>query len=133
MLRPWRTPRKSVTTWIYKIAVNECYDYLRKQKVRKATLLADLSEEEAARVENLDVMGQAGVASPERQHELRELVAKLLARLNSEDRILLILKEIEGYSVKEVAAIMNLNDNTVKVRLFRARQALLSALARKRV
>lgn len=125
--------QSAVATWIYKIAVNECYDHLRKQKVRKATILADLSEEESARIENLDVQGQAGVASLERQVELRELAGKLLARINAEDRILLVLKEIEGYSVREVAQILSLNENTVKVRLFRARQALLSALEKKRV
>ncbi|MGH9482336.1 MAG: RNA polymerase sigma factor [Terriglobales bacterium] len=125
--------QSGVSTWIHKIAVNECYDHLRKLKVRKAVILADLSEDEAARIENLDVHGQAGGATPERQHQVRELAEKLLARLDSEDRILLVLKEIEGYSVREVAAILKLNENTVKVRLFRARQALLSALARKRV
>lgn len=125
--------QSAVATWIYKIAVNECYDYLRKQKVRRSTILADLSEEEAARVQNLDVQGLAGVASLEREVELRELAGKLLARVNAGDRVLLILKEIEGYSVREVAEILGLNENTVKVRLFRARQALLSALERRRV
>ncbi|HUX67106.1 MAG TPA: sigma-70 family RNA polymerase sigma factor [Terriglobales bacterium] len=125
--------QSAVATWIYKIAVNECYDYLRKQKVRKATILADLSEEESARVENLDVLAHAGIAGPERQLEMRELANKLLARLDSEDRVLLVLKEIEGYSVREVAQILSLNENTVKVRLFRARQALLAAVERKRI
>ncbi len=125
--------QSAVATWIYKIAVNECYDHLRKQKVRRATILADLSEEESAWIENRDVAGEAGMAGLERQVELRELAGKLLARLNTDDRVLLVLKEIEGYSVREVAQILNLNENTVKVRLFRARQALLGALARKRI
>ncbi len=125
--------QSAVATWIYKITVNECYDHLRKQKVRRATILADLSEEESAWIENLDVAGLAGVAGLERQVEMRELAGKLLARLSPEDRVLLVLKEVEGYSVREVAQILSLNENTVKVRLFRARQALLAALARKRI
>lgn len=123
----------AVGTWIYKIAVNECYDHLRKQKVRKTSILADLSEDEAARVENCDVSGLAGAASLGRQIEVRDLAEKLLARLSPEDRVLLVLKEVEGYSVKEIAEITSLNENTVKVRLFRARQALVTALRRKRV
>ncbi|MGH9415066.1 MAG: RNA polymerase sigma factor [Terriglobales bacterium] len=125
--------QSAVSTWIYKIAVNECYDHLRKMKVRRATIMADLSEEESARVENLDVAGRSGMASPERQMEMRELAAKLMARLTAEDRTLLVLKEIEGYSVRETAEILGMNENTVKVRLFRARRALLAALERKQV
>src|SRR6185437_1621326 len=123
----------AVSTWIYKIAVNECYDHLRKLRVRKATILADLSEDEAAWVENRDVHGLAGIASLERRVEMKDLAEKLLARLAPEDRILLVLKEVQGHSVREVAEMLDLNENTVKVRLFRARRALLSAWKKKRV
>lgn len=125
--------RSAVATWIYKIAVNECYDHLRKQKVRKAVLLADLSEQEAARVENLDVAGLSGAPGLERKAEMRELASKLLATVSAEDRILLVLKEVEGYSVEEVAGMVGLNENTVKVKLFRARQKLLARIKRKRL
>ena len=122
--------QSSVATWVYKIAVNECYDHLRKQKVRKVAILADLSLEESARIENSAL---AASASLESRIAERELAAKLLARLDLDDRVLLVLKEIEGYSVHEVAEILGLNENTVKVRLFRARQALLDALKKNRV
>lgn len=123
--------QSAVGTWIYKITVNECYDHLRKQKVRKVAILADLSEEESARIENVDTALYAGSPGLESQIALRELAGKLLARLDLEDRILLVLKEIEGYSVREVAEILGLNENTAKIRLFRARQALLAALHRR--
>lgn len=125
--------QSAVGTWIYKISVNECYDHLRRQKSRKTTLLADLTEDEAARVENLDVLGQAGVAGLGREVEMRELAEKLLQRVSPEDRVLLVLKEVEGYGVAEVAAILGMNENTVKVRLFRARQSMLTAIRRRRV
>ncbi|MGH9468046.1 MAG: RNA polymerase sigma factor [Terriglobales bacterium] len=123
--------QSAVSTWIYKITVNECYDHLRKQKVRHAKILADLSEQEAAWIENHDPGD--GAPSLARQVETRELADKLLARVAVDDRVLLVLKEVEGYAVREVAAIMGLNENTVKVRLFRARQALVSAWRKKRV
>src|SRR5437762_10361366 len=44
--------RSSLITWIYKITVNECFDYLRKKKVRKLVYESDLSEDEVRRVEN---------------------------------------------------------------------------------
>src|ERR1700682_2904369 len=44
--------RSSLITWIYKITVNECFDYLRKRKVRKLVYESDMSEDEVRRVEN---------------------------------------------------------------------------------
>src|ERR1700751_2080419 len=44
--------RSSLITWIYKITVNECFDYLRKRKVRKLVYETDMSEDEVRRVEN---------------------------------------------------------------------------------
>lgn len=132
--------RSAVATWIYKIAVNECYDYLRKQRVRRAVLLADLPEEEAARIANLDPAAQPGpawgMAAPvalARQVETREIAAKLLAAVSPEDRILLVMKEVQGHSIQELAEILGLNENTVKVKLFRARQRLLAMVKRKRL
>src|SRR6266516_6082138 len=46
--------RSSLITWIYKITVNECFDYLRKRKVRKLVYESDLSEDEVRRVENAE-------------------------------------------------------------------------------
>lgn len=125
--------QSSVATWIHKITVNECYDHLRRQKVRKVAILADLSEDESARVENFDWAATEGALNLEGQIALRELTDKLLARLSPEDRILLVLKEVRGYSIREVAAILELNENTAKIRLFRARQALLAAMKRRLV
>jgi len=46
--------RSSLVTWIYKITVNECFDYLRKKKVRKLVYESDFSEEDAQRMQNTD-------------------------------------------------------------------------------
>src|SRR5450631_4734216 len=46
--------RSSLLTWIYKITVNECYDYLRKKKVRKLVYESDFSEEDSQRMEASD-------------------------------------------------------------------------------
>jgi len=54
----------------------------------------------------------------------------LLARLPEEERMLLLLKEVEGHSVEELAEMTGINENTIKVKLFRARQKLLKAAQR---
>jgi RNA polymerase sigma-70 factor, ECF subfamily len=61
----------------------------------------------------------------------RQRVEKLLECLDERDRMMLILKEVEGFAVEEIAEILDINANTVKVRLFRARRRIVSE-ARKR-
>src|SRR6202051_268585 len=111
--------RSSLITWIYKITVNECYDYLRKKKVRKLVYESDLSEDEVRRVENSE---PAIDKKPAIDTDLarRDYLLKLLGRVSEEERALLMLKEVEGYSVEELADMMSMNENTIKVKLFRA-------------
>ena len=52
----------------------------------------------------------------------------LLGAVSEEDRILLTLKEVEGLSLKELEGIYHVNENALKVRLFRARQRVLKSL-----
>ena len=121
--------RSSLITWIYKITVNECFDYLRKKKVRKLVYESDLSEDEVRRVENtepsVDRQPAADVTLARRDY-----VIKLLARVSEEERNLLMLKEVEGRSVEELAEITGMNENTIKVKLFRARQKLVKVAQR---
>jgi RNA polymerase sigma-70 factor (ECF subfamily) len=126
--------RSSLLTWIYKITVNECYDYLRKKRVRKLVYESDFSEEDALQMENSGAAVEDGPAIDETLAQ-RDLVLKLLARVSVEDRNLLLLKEVQGHSVEELAGMTGMNENTIKVKLFRARQKLLKAaqrLAKKR-
>jgi len=63
----------------------------------------------------------------QRQKQVKELVDSLLGAVSEQDRILLTLKEVEGLSLKELEKIYSVNENALKVRLFRARQRVLSA------
>jgi RNA polymerase sigma-70 factor (ECF subfamily) len=121
--------RSSLLTWIYKITVNECYDYLRKKRVRKLVYESDFSEDDAQRMEASEpAVDQA--APVDKQLAQRDLVMKLLAKVSEEDRSLILLKEVEGHSVEELASMTGLNENTIKVKLFRARQKLVKAAHR---
>ena len=118
--------RSSLITWVYKITVNECYDYLRKQKVRKLVYESDLAESDARTLENSEL---AVEKSPpvDRRTERRDYLMKLLSKVSEEERLLLVQKEVEGLTVEELARMTGLNENTVKVKLFRARQKLVKA------
>jgi RNA polymerase sigma-70 factor (ECF subfamily) len=60
----------------------------------------------------------------------RDLAVKLLSKVSDEDRSLILLKEVEGHSVEELAQMTGMNENTIKVKLFRTRQKLLKAAQR---
>lgn len=119
--------RSSLLTWIYKITVNECYDYLRKKKVRKLVYESDFSEDDSTGMERSEPDPTQPI---DMRLAKRDLVIKLLAKVSPEDRQLMMLKEVEGHSVEELAALTGMNENTIKVKLFRARQKLLKAAQR---
>jgi RNA polymerase sigma-70 factor (ECF subfamily) len=121
--------RSSLLTWIYKITVNECYDYLRKRRVRKLVYESDFSAEESLLMENSQPAADRQPAI-DTQLAQRDFVLKLLAKVSEEDRNLMMLKEVEGHSVEELAGMTGMNENTIKVKLFRARQKLLKAAQR---
>ena len=117
--------RAAFSTWLYKITLNECWDLLRKKKVRPLVYESDLSEEQARQVITSGEKANPGPDISERI-EARERVERLLEGLDERDRLMLILKEVEGFSIEEIAEILSLNGNTVKVRLFRARRRVAS-------
>ncbi len=127
--------RSAFGTWLYKIAVNECWDYLRKKRVRRLVYEADLSEEQIRQLDSVQKLA-SGAEKPRedasRRAEQRDLVERLLGELEEKDRLMLAMKEVEGFSVEEIGEVLGLNVNTVKVRLFRARRRLVE-IYRKRL
>jgi RNA polymerase sigma-70 factor (ECF subfamily) len=117
--------RAAFSTWLYKITVNECWDLLRKRKVRPLVYESDLSEEQARQ---FGATGERASEEPDISEKLaaRQRVQNLMAGLDERDRTMLILKEVEGFAVEEIAEILGLNANTVKVRLFRARRRVVN-------
>ncbi|HXW55586.1 MAG TPA: sigma-70 family RNA polymerase sigma factor [Candidatus Cybelea sp.] len=122
--------RSAFSTWLYKISVNECWDYLRKKKVRPLVYESDLSDEQVSRLDGIVSRGRPAEAPSDRA-EARDLLDRMLATLPDQDRQLLLLKEVEGFSVEELAEILDLNVNTVKVRLFRARGRIMDHYRRR--
>ena len=67
----------------------------------------------------------------QQQKKIREFVDSLLSEVSESDRVLLMMKEVEGLSLKELEKIYDVNENALKVRLFRARQRVLKAFGSK--
>jgi RNA polymerase sigma-70 factor, ECF subfamily len=119
-----RTP-EVFEPWLYRLTVNAAYDYLRRQRRRHESRISDLSEQQvmmadaaAGREVDLDAQHKARVS---------ETVQELLQSVSEQDRMLLLMKEVEGLSLKELESIYNVKENALKVRLFRARQRVLKA------
>jgi RNA polymerase sigma-70 factor (ECF subfamily) len=123
--------RAAFSTWLYKITVNECWDLLRKRKARPLVYEADFSEEQTREYAASENEQAAGADASERL-AAREQVERLLEHVEERDRLMLVLKEVEGFSVEEIGKALGLNANTVKVRLFRARKRIVT-LARKKI
>ena len=126
--------RSAFGTWLYKIAVNECFDYFRKKKVRRIVYEADLSEEQLRQIEA--VPAHTGGAHRSREDaasrtQQRQLLDRLLGELDETDRTMLVMKEVTGFTVEEIGKVFGLNVNTVKVRMFRARGRLVEVYHRR--
>ncbi|WP_031499152.1 RNA polymerase sigma factor [Bryobacter aggregatus] len=111
--------------WLYRLTVNAAYDYMRKSKRRKESRMADLSEAQMVMADAS--AGEVKGRKDEQQSTMRDFVHWLLSGVSEQDRILLMLKEVEGLSIKELEQIYGANESALKVRLFRARQRVLKA------
>jgi RNA polymerase sigma-70 factor (ECF subfamily) len=116
--------------WMYRMTVNACYDHLRRQRRRPEARMADLSDQQ---IVSADAMaGHTASLLEAEKSAAREQVQTLLGAVSQEDRALLIMKEVEGLSLKELSEVYRVNENALKVRLFRARQRVLKAMGGKK-
>jgi RNA polymerase sigma-70 factor (ECF subfamily) len=107
---------------VSRIAVTTCIDHLRAQKRRPELRWADLSERET-QVLDAAATNEKDVA-PDDALEARELVQKLMERLQPEDRFVIQSLDLEQKSLAEISALTGWNQTRVKVRAFRARRKL---------
>ncbi|MCL4547572.1 MAG: sigma-70 family RNA polymerase sigma factor [Bacteroidetes bacterium] len=100
------------TTWLYRITVNKCRDYLRKKRVRSIFVPIKDSDTEYGTgpfSENVDVP---------------QLVRSAIEKLPEKLKIPLVMRDIDGLSYKEIADQLGTEVGTIKSRIFRARESL---------
>ncbi len=100
------------TTWLYRITVNKCRDYLRKKRVR--SIFVD--------IKNVDY--ERGTKSNTDNIDIPHLVRKAIAKLPEKLKTPLVLRDIDGFSYQEIAEKLECEVGTVKSRIFRARESL---------
>jgi len=108
--------------WVSRLAINVCLNQIEKERIRPELRYADLSEEQAQMVGQL---ASTPAEIPEDQSELaREVVAKLLLRLEPADRLIITMLHLEERSITEIKALTGWSAMVIKVRAYRARQKL---------
>jgi len=122
--------QSSFATWLSRIAVNHCYDYLRKIRSSRLSYYSEMTEEGARELERKAESPPPQGLDHGEKLTLRDFVGRLMARAPADDRLILTLKELEDYSVEEIADLLRLKPSTVKVRLHRARKRMVADLER---
>jgi RNA polymerase sigma-70 factor (ECF subfamily) len=120
----------SFASWIARIAFNSCYDELRRMKRRPESTMSNVSEEEADWLKEQTRSVGGAVEDIESVTIARDLAGKLLSRLSPEDRMVLVMLDVEGLSVSEIAESTSWSISKVKVRAHRARASLRRVLKR---
>jgi len=115
----------AVTTWLHRIVVNACVDRLRR---RAAHRTVPLPGQDAADDEERWHTGRHEPAAPAKDHDTAMVVRQALAQLPYEQRASLVLVDLEGYTVAEVARMLGVAEGTIKSRCSRGRARLATLL-----
>lgn len=121
----------SFSTWVLRIATNHALKLLRKRRTAPAVRFED-AEETAGELPHPNYIAPWR-DPPDRlaeRAEVRRLLDEALAELDEKYRVVFVLRDIEGLSVRETAAALDLTESNVKVRLLRARLQLRERLTR---
>jgi RNA polymerase sigma-70 factor, ECF subfamily len=108
--------------WVSRIAINTCINQIQAERVRPEIRRADLSEDEAAVVDNFAVTAEE--LGPDRSLAARDLVERLLVALKPAERLVIDLLYLQERSVAEIQTLTGWGASLVKVRAFRARQKM---------
>lgn len=114
----------SFSTWIYRIASNHCMDILRKESRRRSESWESLLEREGEKIHDLF----ASTPNAQSALENRDLVDKILQEIPEKQRMILVLREVQGLTYEEIAQVEGSSVDAVKSRLKRARENLRDKL-----
>ncbi len=124
--------RRPFKAWLSRIAVNSCFDELRKSRVRKERLFSQLAEEEQSRLETCYAKFRGGQGLDEAEAEsLWQWLQRQLQELSEKDRMVFVLREVEGWDYSAIAESLDTSERAIRVRMSRARKLLIEALEKR--
>ena len=116
----------SFSTWLYRVAKNCAYDFVRKKKGENISL--DETDEDGKGLELPDTDEKNSPEQTALKNERKQLLWSAVSRLSEEHREIIVLRDINDYTYEQIAQMTGLEPGTVKSRLFRAREALKKQL-----
>jgi RNA polymerase sigma-70 factor (ECF subfamily) len=114
-----------LSTWVYRIATNAALDRLRSPSHKQTVELPMLDE--GAQVEDRDAWSDEKKPAPDEEvirREMNECIREFIEKLPPDFKTVMVLSEIEGFRNREIADILGVSLDTVKIRLHRARAGL---------
>ncbi|MCK7525576.1 MAG: RNA polymerase sigma factor [Ignavibacteriales bacterium] len=115
--------KQSIQFWLFKTARNEMMAFLRNTKNKKFIT-------EAVDIENFEIENKTSLADEIENTELKKLILNELEVMNEDFSEVFVLKEYSGLSYKEIASLLEIDEDLVKSRLYKARQKLINKISK---
>jgi RNA polymerase sigma-70 factor (ECF subfamily) len=121
--------QSKLSTWIYRVATNTAIDKLRSSSFKRSSENTSLIDETTVGARN-DSLGHTDPPTDQKviRKEMNQCVREYIDRLSPDYRTVLVLSELEGFKNREIADILEISLDNVKVRLHRARAGLKKEL-----
>lgn len=123
--------KSSFSTWLYSVVSNSCIDYIRKNR-RAVVVSLDREYDTGESMYKFEVADEMN--TPEylfERNETKRIIHDAINQLNVDQREIIILRDINGFSYNEIAEILKCSEGTVKSRISRARSNLKTLLTKK--
>ena len=123
--------RSTLTTWLYRIAVNEALMALRKRRPQVFSMEeGGPAGEEDGEMESMEILDWCCMPEGELlSGETRHFLDRAVRQLPANQRVVFVMRDLEGLSIQETAAGLGISENNVKTRLLRARLRLRQELS----
>jgi len=116
--------RSKLSTWLYRIAVNESLMLIRRRKAHLTSIDADYENDDGSseprQIIDWCCLPEKELLNSETRHHIHEAIGEL----SSANRVVFLLRDMEGLSTRETAEVLEISESAVKVRLMRARMQL---------
>ena len=116
--------RNSINYWLFKTARNEIYGYYRSKKIR-------VDQFNVADTDDLEIAGENNLIENVELKEMKNILMNEIEMLPAEQKDVFLLKEYGEMSYKEIAAVLDIQENLVKSRLYKTRQKLIDRISKK--